>query len=88
MLRIAIRGLLADFRDLEFGKWLAMAIRAAVMLLRLHLINNDLGALEVLQNFSLHSDTLKIRLANVELAIVLECQHATKVNLATFGGLG
>lgn len=64
-----------------------MTVGAAVMLLWLHFINNNLGSLQVLQNFSFHSDPLKVRLANVEFTIGLQGQHAAKINLTAFGGL-
>lgn len=59
-----------------------MAIGAAVMLLRLHFIHNDLGTLELFKDLGLDSDALEIRLANVEFAIMLQSQHASEINFA------
>ena len=65
-----------------------MTISTAVMLLRLHLIYNNLRPLKlIVQNLCFYGDTLKIRLANVEFAIVLECKNSAKVDLATGGNL-
>jgi hypothetical protein len=86
MIRI-FTNLLADLGDHEFSKRLSVAIGAAVMLLWLHFINNNLGALQVFHNLSFNSDSLKVRLANMELAIGFQSQDATEVNLASFGGL-
>ena len=60
-----------------------MAIGAAVMLLGLHFVYNNLGALEFFKNFSFNGDSLEIRLADMELAVVLECQNTAKINFAT-----
>lgn len=61
-----------------------MAIGAAVVLLGLHLVHDHLGALKILHNFSLHGDAIKVWLANLELAVVLERQHTAKLDLATW----
>jgi len=80
----SLTDLLADFSYHKFSKRLSVSICAAVMLFWLHFINNDLGPFQVFQNFSFHSDTFKIRLANMEFTINLQGQHAAKVNLTAF----
>ena len=45
---------LNDRCDLELGQVLAMTLLAAIVLLGLHLVNDDLGPPELLEDLSLH----------------------------------
>lgn len=75
--------LLANFCHQEFGKWLTVTIGAAVVLLWLHLVHNHFRTLHILHNFRFHRNAFKIGLPHMELASMLQCQHAAQLDFAT-----
>ena len=70
-----------DLGDLELGQMLPVALHPAVMLLRLHLVNEDLGPLLLFEDLGLNSHTLEEGLANGEVTVVLGGQNAPELNL-------
>lgn len=79
--------LLANLGDQELCKWLTMAISTSVMLLWLHLIHNNLGALELFQHLGFDGDAFKIRLPYIEFSVALQGEHSIELNLATWFSL-
>ena len=75
-----------DLGDLKLRQVLPVALHPAVMLLGLHLVNEDLGALELLEDLGLNSHILEVRLANGELTVDVVRNDPSKLDLGA--GLG
>ena len=66
----------SDLLDIELCEGLSVACLHSVVLLAAHLEDSQFGSLQVLHNLCLDGGLLQIGFANLELAILLDCQNS------------
>lgn len=65
-----------DLLDIELGERLSVACFSSVMLLAVHLEDGQLRPFQVFYNLGFHHCTFQIGLADIEFAILLDCQNS------------